>query len=174
MLPALRAAGRWSPRRWIVAALAAAAYLLVVAVPTDLIDTPWFTRDVPPTWWAWPSLILSAVLIGMLTATYVSERGRGTSTPDADRLEPGGTRSRRFGMTGSVLTFFAVGCPVCNKIVLLALGYAGALTWFEPLQPVLQAVAIVLLGWALAARLRGAISCPVQQPNSIPTIREQK
>ena len=42
-----------------------------------------------------------------------------------------------------------------------ALGSAGALTWFEPIQPVLQAVAVALLGWALFARLEGERSCPV-------------
>ena len=53
-----------------------------------------------------------------------------------------------------------MGCPVCNKLVLLALGSAGALTWFEPVQPVLQVLAIALLAWALRRRLRGELSCP--------------
>jgi hypothetical protein len=30
----------------------AVAFVLVVAVPTDLIDTPLFSREIPPTWWA--------------------------------------------------------------------------------------------------------------------------
>ena len=62
------------------------------------------------------------------------------------------------------MTFFAVGCPVCNKLVLLALGSAGAITWFQPLQPVLQALAIGLLGYALVTRLRTAQACPVPSP----------
>ena len=32
----------WTARRWLVALAAAAAFALVVAVPTDLIDTPVF------------------------------------------------------------------------------------------------------------------------------------
>lgn len=156
MYAALQGVRDWAPRRWVTATLVATAYLVVVAVPTDLIDTPWFTRDVPPTWWAWPSLAVSAVLVGLLTATYVNLAARAEDEADTASER----RSGRFGMTGSVLTFFAVGCPVCNKIVLLALGYAGALTWFQPLQPVLQALAVVLLAWALAARLRGAVRCP--------------
>ncbi len=148
MLDDLRTLGHWAPRRWLVAAATAAAFVLAVAVPTDLIDTSWFRRDVPPTWWAWPSLLLSGALVGMLAGSYVAD-----PTPVS--------RPRRFGVVGSLLTFFAVGCPVCNKLVLLALGYTGALTWFEPLQPVLQALAIGLLGWALLARLRGARACPV-------------
>ena len=65
------------------------------------------------------------------------------------------------GTAGALLTFFAVGCPVCNKLVLLALGYAGALQWFAPVQPYLAGLAIVLLMWALVVRLRGQVACPV-------------
>ena len=60
-----------------------------------------------------------------------------------------------------MLSFLAVGCPVCNKIALLALGYSGALQWFAPLQPVLALAGVALLAWALRARLRGAVTCPV-------------
>ena len=52
------------------------------------------------------------------------------------------------------------------RLVLIALGSAGALTWFEPIQPILQAVAVALLGWALFARLGGERFCPLPAPNS--------
>jgi hypothetical protein len=139
----------WPARRWLVALAAAAAFVVVVAVPTDLIDTPVFGREVPPTWWAWPSLLTSSLLGGLLVATYV----RAPSQPDR-------ASSRRGGWAGGLLTYFAVGCPVCNKLVLLALGSAGAMTWFEPFQPVLQAAAVLLLLWALRSRLLGELSCP--------------
>ena len=51
----------WTPRRWGAAAVASLAFALVVAVPTDLVDTPLFGREVPPTWWAWPSLDVSSL-----------------------------------------------------------------------------------------------------------------
>lgn len=141
----------WTPRRWLVAAGTAVATALFIAIPTDLIDNPVFGREIPPTWWAWPSLVVSSVLAGLLAATYVAS----PVDPDA----PGAERSRRRGLAGGLLTFFAVGCPVCNKLVLLALGSAGALTWFEPVQPLLQVAAVGLLAWALLVRLRGERSC---------------
>jgi hypothetical protein len=58
------------------------------------------------------------------------------------------------------LAFFAVGCPVCNKLALVALGYAGALRWFAPVQPFLAVGGVALLGWALRARLQGQLVCP--------------
>ena len=62
-------------------------------------------------------------------------------------------------MAGVALAWFAVGCPVCNKIALLALGYSGALTWFAPAQPYLAAAALLLTAGALVVRLRGQVYC---------------
>lgn len=144
---------RWTLRRWVVAIGCAAAFAVVVAIPTDLIDTPVFSREIPPTWWAWPSLAVSALLGGLLVATYVNS---GPATQEVARSEG----ARRGGWIGGALTYFAVGCPVCNKLVLLALGSTGAVTWFEPFQPVLQVAAISLLVWALRGRLKFEDSCP--------------
>jgi hypothetical protein len=143
----------WSRRRWLSALAAGLLTVLVVAIPTDLIDTPIFGREVPPTWWSWPALLASAVLAGLLFATYVREPGAGVD--ESDR------RSRVWGGAGGLLTFFAVGCPVCNKLVLLALGTSGALTYFEPVQPLLSVLALALLGWALARRLANQTACAV-------------
>ncbi len=152
----------WPARRWLVAAGAAIGTLLFIGIPTDLIDTPLFSREIPPTWWAWPSLLVSSVLAGLLVATYVAVP---QGSVDVDES------SSRRGWAGGLLTFFAVGCPVCNKIVLLALGSTGALTWFEPVQPVLQLAAVILLAWALRSRLRGEIACPVAGASADPPRR---
>jgi hypothetical protein len=61
-----------------------------------------------------------------------------------------------------LLSFFAVGCPICNKVVVVALGTSGALSWFAPVQPYLGVVALGLLAWALRVRLRGEVACPVE------------
>lgn len=148
---ALASPRAWSARRWRVAVGTAVASFLVVAVPTDLVDTPVFGREIPPTWWAAPALLVASVLGGLLVATYVA-------SPLADDEGADGTGRRR-GWVGGFLTYVAVGCPVCNKLVLLALGSAGAVTWFEPVQPALQAAALVLLAGALLVRLRGEVAC---------------
>ena len=83
--------------------------------------------------WAFPVWILSSVLIGMLVATD---------------LRPAATTA------GGLLALFAIGCPVCNKPVYALLGPAGTAEWFAPAQPVLGALALVLLGAALVMRLR--------------------
>lgn len=152
MSAAVTALRTWGPRRWWDALAATALTVVVIAVPTDLIDTPVFGREVPPTWWSWPALLVSAVLSGLLFATYVR---------NGDEPEQEDRRSGRLGGAGGLLTFFAVGCPVCNKLVLLALGTSGAMTYFEPVQPVLSVAAIGLLVWAVYKRLTGQLSCAV-------------
>ncbi|MEQ6900957.1 hypothetical protein [Nocardioides sp. YIM 152588] len=149
----------WPARRWLTAAAVAAGFTLAVAVPTDLIDTAVFSREIPPTWWAWPALLASSVLAGLVVATYVRVPGEPVAADGAEGDGP--DRSATRGWIGGTLTFFAVGCPVCNKLVLVLLGTSGALTWFEPLQPLLQVAAVGLLGWALLTRLRGDVLCPV-------------
>lgn len=140
----------WPVRRWWFAGLMALGTTVLVAIPTDLIPNPIFHRDVPPTWWAWPVLLVTAVLSGLVGATYVARKDPADST-----------RSGVLGTGGALLTFFAVGCPVCNKLALLALGYAGALQFFAPLQPILAVGAIVLLALALRTRIRNEGACPL-------------
>lgn len=140
---------RWPARRVLVAAAAAAFTVLFIAIPTDLIDTPLFAREVPPTAWSWPALLVSAALAGLVTATYVAHPDGAAPRPSESRL----------GMAGFLVTFFAVGCPVCNKLVLLALGTTGAMQFFEPVQPYLAAASIALLAWALFARLARESAC---------------
>lgn len=139
--------------------VAAAVIALVVGLPTDVIPNPVFGRPVPVTWWSYPSLIVTALLGGILAATYIR------SADDADADDPEVDRaadpSARTGGLGGLLSFFAVGCPVCNKLVVIALGTVGARRWFEPFQPVLAAVSILLLLVALRGRLRSTTSCPV-------------
>ncbi|TFC10459.1 hypothetical protein E3O19_15345 [Cryobacterium algoritolerans] len=140
---------RWPARRWWIALATAVGTYLVIAIPTDLIDTPLFARAVAPTNWSWPVLAVSAILSGLVFATYVAyPEGAAPSRSEG-----------RLGLAGWMITFFAVGCPVCNKIVLLALGASGALQLFGPVQPYLAGASIILLGWALHARLSRESSC---------------
>lgn len=123
---------------------------VLIGVPTDLIDTPIFGRSIAPTWWAYPVWVLSSVLAGLLVTTYVR--------PAGDRVVASASE-QRWGGLGGLLGFLAVGCPVCNKLVLVALGTSGALSIFQPLQPVLAIASVALLGWALRHRLSGQTAC---------------
>jgi hypothetical protein len=140
----------WPLRRWLVAALVAAAVALATGIPTDVVPNPLYRRMTPVVWWNYPIWAASAVLVGLIAATYV-RAPRGVT-----RRTGGGT----FG--GGLLSFLAVGCPICNKLVVAALGVSGALAYFGPVQPFVGVAALVLLAMTLAVRLRSALACPVE------------
>lgn len=152
MASALRTVRSWQGRQWLIAAAAAVVTVVLIAVPTALLPTPLFGRSVPPEPWSWPVTLLTGVLSGLVLATYVG----GEPT---ERLD----RAGRSAGVGGLLAFLAVGCPVCNKVVLIALGSAGALQYFAPVQPWLAAAGVIALAVALLTRLRSAQSCPVAQ-----------
>ncbi|HEY5515714.1 MAG TPA: hypothetical protein VIK12_05860 [Pengzhenrongella sp.] len=148
----------WTPRQHLAAAVFSVAFALLIGIPTVLIPNPVFGRQVAVQAWSYPVWIASSILGGMLAATYV--RGARHQVGTA-AYEPADTvdAPSRFGMVGGVLAWFAVGCPVCNKLALLALGYSGAITWFAPVQPFLAAAALITTAGALVVRLRGQILC---------------
>ncbi len=137
---------RWPARRWLVATAGALVVALAVAVPTALLPNPMFTRMTPPTWWSWPVWIATSVLAGLLLATYVRA--------------PDGAAAGVRASGGGILSLLSVGCPLCNKVVVAALGVAGATRWWAPLQPLLGVGSVALLAWTLSLRLRTADGCP--------------
>src|SRR5699024_4849424 len=164
--PALRA---WTRRQWAVAAATAIGFGVLLGIATVLIPNSWFMRDIDTVWWNYPVWILTSIGVGMLAATYV--RPSTAKSSDDDATTPAEQRTSRMGFAGGILTWFAVGCPVCNKIALLALGYSGAITCFAPFQSVLAIGALILTGLALLWRLPAHISCPL--PSAAPTPQEK-
>jgi hypothetical protein len=137
----------------LLTALAAGLYFVVTGVLTGIIANPVFHRVVPADAWNLLAWLLPAGLAGPLAATY---------------LVPW-PRSRRIGGragAGGALSFMAAGCPVCNKLVVLAVGASGALTYFRPLQPLLGGLSLILLGVALRARLRARTAPSRPAPTS--------
>lgn len=113
----------------------ALATTLIIGVPTAVISTPWFGRTILTRWWDYLVLGLTALLTGALGGTY--------ALPAACPIN-----SHRLTL-GGALSYFAVGCPLCNKLVLLILGAGGALAYFQPFQPVLAIGSLGLLGLTL-------------------------
>lgn len=142
--------------RWLAAAMATGLVYVMVAIPAVLIPNTFFNREAPRRWWSCAALAASALLTGLLVATSV-----------ASPLERTGPTNKS-GRAASALTLFAVGCPVCNKLVLLALGTTGAMKFFQPVQPVLAILSMGLHGWALLLRISQENACKVfvYQPTS--------
>jgi hypothetical protein len=151
---------RWTARRRVAALVATAVSALVLGLPTELIPNPVFARQIEAPLWTYPSLAITSVLAGLLLATYVRNEPR-TAGGRMIELDDASAEETRRVTLGGLLSFFAIGCPTCNKLVLLALGSSGAITWFEPVQPVLAIGGIAVLAWALRRRLRNDVACTV-------------
>src|SRR5699024_12295275 len=61
----------WDRRRIAVAVAAAVGSAVVIGVATVLIPNSLFACDIPPVWLDYPVWILTAVLFGMLIASFV-------------------------------------------------------------------------------------------------------
>lgn len=165
---ARQALQQWNRRQIFVATVAAVAVGLLIGIATVLIPNPVFARDIPPVWWNYPVWIITSVVSGMLLATYIRPGGSASSAgPGAQVVDPS-ARHGKFGMIGGLLSWFAVGCPVCNKLALIAFGYSGAITYFAPIQPFLAIAALLLTSVALLWRLKGQILCSMPPASSSP------
>ena len=129
---------------------------LILGLPTAVIPNPFFIRMTPTEPLNVIVLLASAPLGGLLLATYVSKRSAAVTDVHAD---VGGGRAT----LGGVAAYLAIGCPICNKIIVAVLGVSGALSVFAPLQPLIGAASILLLAatlaWRLRLRARGCARC---------------
>lgn len=116
---------------------------VVVGVPTDVIPNSLFSRMTPVR--PWDYVVLAA--IALMTTLWVATAPRSTG--------PHSTAPRSTGRlsAANLLSLLAVGCPVCNKVVVMLLGVSGAMSVWAPLQPVVAAASLGLLGAALLSRI---------------------
>jgi len=133
---------RLPTRYWVLVAPGTVAGALLVGIPTAVIPNPLFTRMTPTRPLDFLFLGVTALLLGLLGPTYVA----GT--------DAGGPSCENKVTSGGILSVLAVGCPICNKLVVLALGVSGALTYFAPVQPLIGLVSVALLIYALRQRLQ--------------------
>lgn len=131
------------PSYWWRALALAAVSGLALAVPTRLVPNGFFSRMTPTRPLDYVFWVAASALLGLTLAMR---------SPDRDAAGP---------VAGGVGTFLAVGCPICNKIVVALLGVSGALSYFAPLQPLIGSAALVLLVVALRRRASALAACTV-------------
>ena len=166
-------------RFWLLSAAYAVIVALFIGLPTVLIPNSFFMRMTPTSPIDYVVWIASDALIGPLLALMTlyptgaplavrgasvapsADIGDGTASSGVEAASggaPGGWRT----LIGGIFSYFSVGCPVCNKIVLLFLGASGAMSIFNPLRPFLGASAVALLAVTLYLRVRTLRhGCPV-------------
>ena len=136
-------------KAWIITALAAAIGLVAIGLPTAIYENPFFVRMTPVRPQDYVIWIMSSVLVGLIVGSHFVA----SSTSGDGKI-----------VSGGVLSVLAVGCPTCNKLVVLLLGTTGALTFFAPLQLYIGIGSVLLLGWTLLLRAKALTeTCSVSQ-----------
>jgi hypothetical protein len=139
----------FTPKAWVVTTLAAATGLAVIGLATAIYENPFFVRMMPVRTQDYVTWLLSSVLMGLIVGSYFAA---GSTSVDGKTL------------SGGVLSVVAVGCPTCNKLVVLLLGTSGALSFFAPIQLYIGVASVFLLGWTLLLRAKTlAGTCSVTQ-----------
>ncbi|SKK92235.1 Uncharacterised protein [Mycobacteroides abscessus subsp. massiliense] len=149
------------PKVWRQCAVAVAVLVgvgLAMGIPSALIANPWFVRMTPAPWWSYAVWVLTAAMSAGLAVTFVGDTSGASPAPG------------RTGIVANLGSALAVGCPVCNKLVVAALGVSGALNVWAPVQPIVAIASLSLLGWALWRRISARRSCPVGTAAASPTV----
>lgn len=128
-------------RRHLIAVGMTLLTALFLTLPTSILPNQIFAREVPIRWWEYPVVAATVAL----TWTWFMIQTPPKQPEHHGRL-----------LTALTVTLFAVACPVCNKIVLLTIGAAGAMSTWAPIQPYLALLTLLALALALLLRVRSA------------------
>jgi hypothetical protein len=137
-----------------------AVSLVGLGLIAAIVPNPVFGRQIPPepfAIWVW---LLSAPLMGVVLATYTAPAPRLPAVPLAIAAEDAARAEQRTSVLGTVAglgAFLAIGCPVCNKVALVLLGWSGAMTIYAPIQPFIGAASLALLAGTVIWRFRGRV-----------------
>ncbi|ELY46464.1 hypothetical protein [Natronorubrum tibetense] len=138
---------------------AAIGVFLLFGLVTGLIPNPLYVRMVPRTPVDYLFLTLTALLAGVYTAQRLTTEVVGPDFEDADESGSDGTKGEdRLAIGGLVGGFLAVGCPICNVVLLALFSSSALMTYFDPLRPALGALSVALLAGLIY--VRHSRSCP--------------
>lgn len=124
-----------SAKSLVRGAAVAAAMFVVLGTFAALWSNPFFTRMTPAGGLEIALLFLQSVLAGVYMALPRSPCGKRTAG------------------TGAIIGFLGIACPVCNKLLVLIVGSALLLEYFEPMRLYVALGGAALLGLAVWLKL---------------------
>jgi hypothetical protein len=119
----------------IITILSAIGFFLLLGFVSAIVSNPFFSRMTSIASFNWFVLVITSIFAGTYVGLY-------------NFIKNHETISVSCATGGGVLGFLAFACPVCNKLIILVLGFSGAMTYFAPIQPFLGILGIGLLLYA--------------------------
>lgn len=122
-------------KSFFIGLISGIVFLILLGGISAILPNSYFLRMTPITNLDWILLVLTSILGGLYVGLYYyikSNKNKGVSC----------------ATSGGILSFLAFACPVCNKLILLILGFSGAMTYFAPIQPLLGVLGVALLVYA--------------------------
>ena len=123
-----------SLKEWLSTLIIASVAFLLLGKITDLWNNSFFIRMTEVNGWDYIILSFESLLIGLFFGILASH-----------------CANKKTGI-GGVLEFIGLGCPVCNKILLLLFGSSFLLSYFEPVRHYAGALGLLLFSYALFQR----------------------
>jgi len=117
--------------------LASASFLFLFGSATSLIPNPVFMRMTETTLLDYFLLIATSMLLGACAGLYRHNRqhsGRACATAYA----------------GGAAGFLGFACPICNRLLVVSLGLAGAVMYVEPVRYALGITGLFAIAFAIA------------------------
>ncbi len=127
----------------------------IFGAPTGLIPNPVFTRMIPSLPLDYVFLALTSVLVGAYAGLHFYGKQENTKSQNATAYS---------GVIGGIVAF---GCPICNKVFVMALGTTSVMTYIEPYRPIIGAISVIIMGLAVFVKARqvrtGVCPAPVSE-----------
>lgn len=112
-------------------------FFITFGIVTVLIPNQFFARMSSITLLDYVFLIITSSLLGTYVGLHFFQKNNNFNSCSVAATG------------GGILGFLSFGCAVCNKVLILLLGFIGVITYIEPYQPLIGLVGIILLGYAV-------------------------
>lgn len=116
--------------------LYALAAVVILGVPTALVQNPVFHRMIQSTPLDYVFLFTTSILAAAYLAIPAAACGH-------DGKAAG----------GSVLGVLAFACPICDVLLVLLFGASFLLSFFNPLRPIIGVLSVLVLAYAVSQKL---------------------
>src|SRR3989338_3315261 len=127
-------------KKIIYTVIAGGIFLVIFSLITALFPNNWFIRMTPANSLDYVFLVLTSLLLGAYVSLSLTEKKR---TKQSNASAYGG------GVSG----FLGFGCALCNKLLLLIFGAVGVLIYIEPYRPLIGAMGVGLMSYAVYIKL---------------------